>query len=343
MLAVFDYDVLIHKIGYACEKRHIVVRHKETGWSKEFKNITEFWGRGKKIGGWLGEKNARAVAKGKPEASKEDFEYETIRVADEIQNALYSLKVTIERCIVQAGATEYMGYIGKGDPFRVNLSTLQKYKGSRDPNDKPILKDELINYLIKHHNAILVSELPNHPEYDEPLEADDWVNIECYKDLENTVAITNDKDARGCGINTLDPTDKEGKIVDNSGFGEIWRDEKGDVRGYGRKFFYLQVMYGDPVDDYSAYLHSDTPWGPVSAFNHLETADDDLECLYRLREGFKLLYPEPKEIVSWQGDPIIIDWFYVFNEMWQMARMLRTIDDVVDLRAVLEKHDLWED
>ena len=205
------------------------------------------------------------------------------------------------------------------------------------------MKDELINYLVKYHNAILVSDLPTHPEYKEPLEADDWVNIECFKDIENSVAITNDKDAGGCGIKTLDPTDKEGKIMDNSGFGKIWRDEKGDVRGYGRKFFYFQVMYGDPVDDYSSYLHSDTPWGPVSAFNHLETADDDLECLYRLREGFKLLYPEPKEIVSWQGDPIIIDWFYVFNEMWQMARMLRTIDDVVDLRAVLEKHDLWED
>lgn len=343
MLAVFDYDVLIHRVGYACEKRNVLVKHKKTGWTREFKNITEFWGQGKKIGGWLAKKNAKAVEQGKPEASKEDFEYETVRVADEVKNALYTLRVTIERCIASIGADEYMGYIGQGASFREGLSTLMKYKGNRDPNDKPILKDEMIKYLVKHHNAILIGDLPKHPITGEALEADDWVNIECHKDLENNVAVTNDKDAHGSCIKTFDPTDKDAKVVDNRGFGSIWRNEKGDIKGTGRKFFYFQVMYGDPVDNYSAYEHSDVYWGPATAFDHMNPAQDDKECLERLIEGFKLLYPEPKEIISWQGEPIIIDWMYVFNEMWNMARMLRHENDIVELRDVLSKFGLLEE
>ena len=51
---------------------------------------------------------------------------------------------------------------------------------------------------------------------------------------------------------------------------------------------------------------------------------------------FKKLYPEPKEVVGWRGDSIAIDWQYVLNECFDMARMLRFENDVVVATDVLK-------
>ena len=55
---------------------------------------------------------------------------------------------------------------------------------------------------------------------------------------------------------------------------------------------------------------------------------------------FKQLYPEPKEIVSWQGNNITIDARYVFNEMVNMARMLRFKDEVLTGDDILSKMNI---
>ena len=48
---------------------------------------------------------------------------------------------------------------------------------------------------------------------------------------------------------------------------------------------------------------------------------NDKEALSKLVEGFKLLYPESKRVLGWRGDVIAIDWMYVMQECFTMARM----------------------
>ena len=53
------------------------------------------------------------------------------------------------------------------------------------------------------------------------------------------------------------------------------------------------------------------------------------EALQAVADSYKLLYPETKMFKGWRGDEFEIDWKYVFNENWDMARMLRWENDVV--------------
>jgi hypothetical protein len=52
---------------------------------------------------------------------------------------------------------------------------------------------------------------------------------------------------------------------------------------------------------------------------------------------FKELYPEPKIVTGWRGDKIEVDWLYVMQEMFTMAHMLRSENDSVDIKSVLDK------
>ncbi len=54
-----------------------------------------------------------------------------------------------------------------------------------------------------------------------------------------------------------------------------------------------------------------------------------------LEAVFKHLYPEPKEVVGWRGNTLLIDWAYVLNECFDMSRMLRYDGDTVVATDVL--------
>ena len=55
-------------------------------------------------------------------------------------------------------------------------------------------------------------------------------------------------------------------------------------------------------------------------------------------KGFNKLYPEPKTVVGWRKQPIEIDAIYVLQECWNMAKMLRSVDEKpTDVKALLTK------
>ncbi len=63
-LAIIDVDTLIIHAALAGQESSILVTHKETGWTREFKNKTEFFGHHtKKEGGWLGNLNQSRIEK----------------------------------------------------------------------------------------------------------------------------------------------------------------------------------------------------------------------------------------------------------------------------------------
>lgn len=328
-LLIYDWDVFIYKACFAGERRSIKVIHKESGWEGFFNNRTEFWGRKKKsIEGFLGERVKLAIEKGREPPKKEDFIIEDIQEPEPLSFVLGNLKKTIDRMGETLGCTSYTGYYGKGTSFREDLSNVWKYKGNRDNVLKPILKDEVAEYLRKYHGAIPCIGL----------EADDWCVIRGIQE-KNSVVLTNDKDGMGCPIWVYNPDKPELGIVNGDCFGEVIMVND-ECRGYGRLFKYSQVIGSDSADNYKVNSASDIDFGEMSTYNALKDCKNDREAWEAMWRVFNYLYPEPKTIIGWRGDEIEVTALTMFQEQWDMAHMYRKEDDRVFVKNVLEHYGI---
>lgn len=343
LVAIIDLDYAKYTVASAGEKRTLKVTHKETG--KEilnpkvedgkkvkvpFNTRTEFWGRGKKRdGGYLGEVNKLKEKKGQPLATWEDFEIEDIQTTSPLDHVLHSAKVMVERDLASLGTKNYEAILGKGASFREGLSTLQKYKGGRDNLLKAVYLDDVTNYLAEKFKAKWV----------EGIEADDAVVMRAYGDP-NAVVLGEDKDYRGQPIKYFDINNPDEGIIDGDCFGELWEKSKTKISGKGRLFLYFQMLAGDSSDDYKASLLSDINYGDKSAYKALKDCKDDQEALRAVVSEFKRMYPEPITIETWQGVETTVDWYYVANEMFQMARMLRWNGDLMSFSHWLMEYNV---
>lgn len=322
----WDFDYIKFAAASACEKRSIRVVHKKAGSEKVFKNRTEFYGRDKdKSGGWLGELNAKRTSP----FLLEEFEIFDVQEPEPLSNCLHTVKMMIKDVCSRLGTQRYYGYIGKGDSFRVELSTILKYKGNREGMLRPVLLPEVEDYLLKRHNASIV----------EHLEADDQVVIDNHKNS-NLIIVGVDKDYKGCtGITLFNPNQFEAPEKIQS-LGKLWLNEKGEVDGRGRLFLYYQIASGDDSDNYKANSGSKVAWGSKSAYKALVGCQTDEEAWAALKRIYQKLYPVPTKIVGWRGNEIEIDWLYVLEENFQMARMLRWEHDNVKAEDVLRGFNL---
>jgi hypothetical protein len=140
----------------------------------------------------------------------------------------------------------------------------------------------------------------------------------------------------GCEINFFNP-DIMDEPMQIRGLGGLWIDGNKQVKGYGRKWLYQQISSSDLADNYSANSASDTKWGPKSAYQALSPCQTDKECFEAMRNIYVKLYPSPKKIIGWRGDEIEIDWLYMLNENFQLARMRRWENDEFHVSSVLDK------
>lgn len=322
MRAILDIDYIKYAAASAGEKRQIKVVHKTSGREKIFKTRTEWYGHWKnKDGGALAEINKSR----KTPFSVDDFEIIDEQIPEPIENVLHTSKVMVESVIKQTGAADFKSFMGQGDSFRVERSTLLKYKGTRT-GLKPLHLEAVSDYLIKKFNCEIVTGI----------ESDDACVMAAYADS-NSFVIGGDKDFYGCDISVFNVHHQDEGIVDCRGFGKLWLDDKGKVRGYGRKFLAWQCMAQDLSDNYAANCMSSKKWGDKAAFTLLSQKQTDKEVFEALVEGYKYLYPESKTVTGWRGDEIIIDWKYVLHENWDLARMLRWEGDVVNPFEVMDK------
>lgn len=321
--AVIDADYIKYSAAGVGEKRSINVIHKSSGREQPFNNRTEFYGRGKKKdGGWLGELNKSRTSP----FLLDEFEIIDVQTPEPIENVLHTAKSMFESCLKALDTTKYVGFLGKGDSFRVERSTLLKYKGQRSALLKPLYLDDVTQYLYNKFKL----------EFVENLESDDKCVMECYK-KEDHVLCGVDKDYLGCPILLYNPNHPELGVQNCNKLGSLWRNEKGEVKGIGRMFFYYQICCGDSSDNYAANCMSDLRWGDVSAYNALQHVTTDKEAFEAIVDVFKKLYPKPKVVEGWRGNQIEIDWMYVASEMFDLARMLRWEEDVVVFKDVLDK------
>lgn len=314
LTAVIDADYIAYAVASAGEKRTVVVTHKPSGRQTEVKTRTEWHGDWrKKDGGILAEINAKRDSPFSPD----EFEFHDVQTPEPIENVLHSAKTMLHGSYKQAGADKYIGFIGGPTNFRDEVATILKYKGDREKIIKPLYLTDVREYLVRRHKLIMA----------DGIECDDICVMEAHGRRDRFV-ISPDKDTGGNNLLWYNPNKPEQGIVDCMKLGNLFLDNKKQVRGFGRIFFYYQCASSDRADCYAANSASDVKWGDMSAYKALVDCTTDKEALTALRDVYQKLYPEPKVITGWRGDEIEIDWKYVLNENWQLARMLRSEEEL---------------
>lgn len=321
--SIIDLDYVKYASASVGEKRSIIVTHKASGRQKEFGTRSEFYGRDRAhTGGWLAELNAKRDSP----FLVEEFEIEDLQTPEPLDHVLHIAKTQVENDLKRLGADNYKAFLGKGESFRVELSTLLKYKDNRKEMLRPLHMDAVTEYLERKFKAEIVTEI----------EADDACVIECCSNP-NAVIQGLDKDYYGQPVRFFNVNRPDEGIQNCNQFGKLWLDDKGDVRGIGRMHLYWQMCSNDTSDNYAANCFSEKKWAGKSAYKALVDCKNDVEAWNKMKEVFLVLYPEPKTVIGWRNDPIEITWDYVLNEMFMMARMLKKRDEDINAYDVMDK------
>jgi len=322
--AVIDGDPIKHKVSSAGEKRTIKVVHRQSGDEYDLKNRTEWYGHyKKKAGGLLGEMNAKLSDDCK--RLPDEFDIIDIQTPEPLANVLHSAKEYTRSILRSLDVPTFHMLIGSGQSWRVGSSTLLEYKGNRKENIKPYHMDDVVDYLTRKFEAEIVLDL----------EVDDRLVIDTFG-RKGHFAVGLEKDLYSSATHFFDTSNPDKGIQNGNQFGELFLNEKGDVKGIGRKHFMWQVCSEDSSDNYKANCFSDVKWGGKSAYDALVEAKTDKELFQSAVNVFKHLYPEKQVVKGWRGDDIEIDHLYVMQEMMTMAWMLRREGDNIDLKKVLK-------
>lgn len=324
LTSIIDLDYVKYSAASVGEKRTITVIHKASGREKEFNTRTEFYGRDKaKSGGWLGELNAKRES---PFAADE-FEIIDVQTPEPVEHVLQIAKTQVENDLKKLGTNKYKAFLGKGESFRVELSTLLKYKDNRKDMLRPLHMDAVTEYLGRKFKAEIV----------EHLEVDDVCVIEAYG---NPSAVIQglDKDYYGQPVKYFNVNRPEEGVQDCNQFGKLWLDDKGDVRGIGRMHLYWQIASNDTSDNYAANCFSDIKWAGKSAYKALVECTDDVQAWLKLKEIFQHLYPEEKVVMGWRNEPIQLTWDYVLNECFLLARMVTTVGEQITAYNLMDEY-----
>lgn len=327
---LFDYDFLIYKAACAVEKKTIVAINKDTGQELTFNNRSEFWGRGKTLGGALLQINEEESKN----YTKDDFTILDKTEVESLENALALTKRIITTICKTLGTNRYYGYSGIGDTFRDKLCTLKQYKGNREDLIKPVWHKEVQEYLVKYHNCELITEV----EADDAVATDAWYYYHQFKKTgENKViTIAVDKDAKGTTGFLYNPN-KDFEPLEISGLGELYLNEKNEVDGYGRAWWYFQVIRGDDIDNYDPACLSKMRVGDKTAYKALKDCKTDREYWQAIVDFYKKMYPEPVTFTNFRGNKLTVDWLYILQEMIDLSWMRRWEDDRVIATEVLDK------
>ena len=197
--------------------------------------------------------------------------------------------------------------------FRFAAAKDREYKGTRK-SERPYHFKNLVNYVLS---------LPNIKVAMGGLEADDLILIDhCASDPGTSIVCSRDKDLRQ--VEGLFYSWECGK---QPAFGPItipklgWleRKDNGKVHGVGLKFFYYQMLVGDPVDNIIGAMGV----GDVTAYKILKDLETEREMYEEVARMYVQTYgqeddPEDKE--HWG------DWETKLREMADLLWIVRELD-----------------
>lgn len=172
--------------------------------------------------------------------------------------------------------------------FRYDVAKTKPYKGNRT-NPKPFHFYNITLYLLTEYDCVVSQK---------GYEADD---VMCMDQTETTIICSRDKDLRICpgwhyswecgGQRSVGPvkTDELGWLEKVEKWDEV--KEKHilkDIRGYGLKFFYYQMLVGDTAD----HIPGLPGWGKVGAYKLI----DPLQSKEEVKEAVKSQYKNNEKI-----------------------------------------------
>ena len=303
MKLIFDADHLVFVAAAAFEDRCVELTHKETGEKRLFKHKT----------------------KAAEHVDLSDYTIEDIQTAGDKTQAFALIKQMIKKAQVATGIDEYECILGGQPSWRIERSTLLRYKGNRVGGYRPLLLQDCRNYLISHHPTEVVASA---------LEADDVCVMKAYGT--DNVITGCDKDYRGTPVRYFDMNHPNDGILDCRCLGGLML-KGGRLSGKGRKFFYAQILIGDVADNYKPSCATKAKFGDVGAYKLLSPLKTDEECWQAIVDMYQKWYPEPLIVEGWRGDQFEIDWLYVLEEMVDLAHMVRFDGDRLVVKDVLQK------
>ena len=208
----------------------------------------------------------------------------------------------ISEICVKAGATAAPEiYLTGKNNFRDAIAKKKPYKGNRDNLKKPWHYKNIQVYLKGIYGATTV----------EGMEADDAICIRQSASMGTTIICTRDKDLRQCpgwhfGWELGKQPQFGPKLVDVIGEIKLVKDE---IKGWGLKFFYAQVITGDTTDNIPGLPGK----GATYAFNLLDPLDNEADLELAVAIAYETKYGEDK-------------WREEMREQAQLLWMVRHLD-----------------
>ena len=333
-IIVVDGDELAFVHACAAEQKLLVYTNTTNEFEHGFKNKTEF-----------------AKFMSGVDIPEGLFTSEEKRVAEPKQNAFSTVKKKLLWLQNKFKTEKIEIYISGDDNFRDTLPLPKdnnpeksgQYKGQRNPDAKPLLLEEVKDYLIRYWGAKVVNGF----------EADDMLCMRVYdgyKSGQKIIGLTQDKDRlgnMGYWYDHLNDADGNGEPQFIDGLGEVYTDTTNKTEkswGNGRKWLYYQWLVGDGVDNYDPRdiakqlgikLKS---FGAKTAIKLLAPLQTDQECIKAVHDKYLEWYgSEPFSYIAYDDTVQNVDYIDVMQLYFDCAKMLRWEGDKVDIRAMLKK------
>ena len=338
----FDGDSVMHLVASASEKRSIEVTHPSMGAPIKFKTRTLFWGSKRdKSGGWLGAFNEERVSNGGEAYKPEEFTIKDIQTPEPVAHCLSSAKRYILNICDKLDCYDYDVFVGEGETFReqILMPEGRRYKQNRDGIVRSLYVNDVKDYLIKHHDAKVIKDTEV-DDYLAEIGYSNYLRIQEHGDADGDmdIIIARDKDAMGCEGWLFNP-DKMTRPFYVHGFGRLWVDSKGKIRGVGRKFKYFQLLFGDSVDHYNPrlILGETFRYGEKSIFKDLDPLTTDKECWKLIVDKYKSFLPESITYKTWSGTKESDNWLTWLQKHFTLVHMRRFEGDSPQVVDILNK------
>lgn len=348
--AIIDVDTLIIHAALAGQESSVLVKHKDTGWTKTFKNQTEFFGHfKKKEGGWLADVNAKKIEKGLDIVSADAFEITpvVVKIADQhtedgtvitAENVVKGrFKNKIEAITKQDWCKDFKICFGTGKNFRYEIAQTQAYKSERPV--KPLLYEVVKDYMLWKYkdNMIIVDGV----ETDEIVTQEVWKawikakrkhenlkSVACYidKDLSQFPCLWYNFDKPELGLVEISALE----AVKNLAVQHLKGDTIDSVPG-------LPALPAEMYEQYS--LRKTKGIGEATARGVLADAGSPKEVFERVIAAYKGYYgDEMKEFVSFRGEVSERNYVDHLNEQFRLLRMRTDVNkDVGHVRDFVKE------
>lgn len=318
-ILVLDGDEISYSIAAACEERGIRVTNTNSNGVATFKTRTKM----------------KEFLKG-VEIPEDLYTIEDTQIAEPLANALSTVKSKLVN-LKEKFETEYVEiYLSGDNNFRLQLPLPDQYKSGRKDTIRPLLLNEIKEYLVKYHKAVVVDG----DEADAALTTRMWYG---YKNNMKIIASTIDKDARGSAGWLYNPDKDELLYID--GYGDLYLNDTGDVKGHGRVWFYYQLLIGDwSTDTYDprrivkAITGKLPKWGEKTCYEYLSKATYDGEAWKLIHDKYLEWFGADEfSYTAWDGSIFTGNYLDALQMIADCAHMARWKGDRLDVRSVLTK------